>query len=209
MRHPVRPFLIEFKTRSSKPAVPRAPRAASAAVKTSAAKSSAPPAFPAFLDVSAFNSTRSGHGEDYESAMKAADAVFGRAPVSAPGSVNAADAPTGRVLPSLVETTAAPLRPVETPRPVPTAKKAKMTASPPALKPPRLKTPKLRPERVATREPATPAPTELAALAPSAVAGAATSAPDHKSRSSRKRRLLDAKLKVGERWKRRLCKAAR
>jgi hypothetical protein len=34
-------------------------------------------------------------------------------------------------------------------------------------------------------------------------------APDHERRSTQKRRILDASLKAGEKWKRRLCKAAR
>ena len=36
-----------------------------------------------------------------------------------------------------------------------------------------------------------------------------TAALDGERRSARKRRLLDAELKAGEKWKRRLCKAAR
>ena len=36
-----------------------------------------------------------------------------------------------------------------------------------------------------------------------------TAARDCERRSARKRRLLDAELKAGEKWKRRLCKAAR
>ncbi|BDV41033.1 hypothetical protein DSM21852_42870 (plasmid) [Methylocystis bryophila] len=36
-----------------------------------------------------------------------------------------------------------------------------------------------------------------------------TAALDWERRSARKRRLLDAELKAGEKWKRRLCKAAR
>ena len=34
-------------------------------------------------------------------------------------------------------------------------------------------------------------------------------APERELRSLKKRRLLDANLKAGEKWKRRLCKAAR
>ncbi len=34
-------------------------------------------------------------------------------------------------------------------------------------------------------------------------------APDRERRSIHKRRLLDAELKAGEKWKRRLCRAAR
>jgi hypothetical protein len=33
-------------------------------------------------------------------------------------------------------------------------------------------------------------------------------APDHERRSLQKRRILDASLKAGEKWKRRPCKAA-
>jgi len=36
-----------------------------------------------------------------------------------------------------------------------------------------------------------------------------TVAPDCERKLARKRRLLDAELKAGEKWKRRLCKAAR
>ena len=196
MRRPVRPFVIEFKPRSSKSSAPRAPRIDEAG-KTNAT--------PAFLDVSVFTASRSVQG-DYETAMKAADAVFGRSAAVAAEPIAPPNAPTGRVLPSLIESVDALAVPSteieEKPRRGRVARKAE-TAPPVQVKSRvRPKTPTVRLESVAPQDFVKPA----AIVSPNTPTAAG---PDREPRSLRKRRLLDAELKAGERWKRRLCKAAR
>jgi hypothetical protein len=194
VRRPVRPFVIEFKPRSSKSSAPRSPRIDEAG-KTNAT--------PAFLDVSVFTASRSVQG-DYETAMKAADAVFGR---SAAEPIAPPNAPTGRVLPSLIESVdafAVPSTEIEEkPRRGRVARKAE-TAPPVQVKSrARPKTPTVRLESVAPKDFVKPAAIVSQPHTPTAAE------PDREPRSLRKRRLLDAELKAGERWKRRLCKAAR
>lgn len=206
MRRPVRPFVIEFKSRSSKLSTPRAPRIDDA---------NKVDATPAFLDVGVFASGRNSRGDDYETAMKAADAVFGRndSAALAPEPIASSDAPTGRVLPSLIENIDAATTPSteteEKPRRNPVTRKTK-TASPIPPKSPvrsdspvRFKKPTIRPQHVAPQDVA-----KAAAAKPQPDASIAAE-PDHERRSLKKRRRLDAELKAGERWKRRLCKAAR
>ena len=94
VRRPVRPFVIEFKPRSSKSSAPRSPRSDEAGKIN---------ATPAFLDVGVFTANRRAQGDDYETAMKAADAVFGRSGAVAAEPIAPSSAPTGRVLPSLIE----------------------------------------------------------------------------------------------------------
>jgi hypothetical protein len=159
------------------------------------------------LDVGVFTANRSVQGDDYETAMKAADAVFGRSHAIAPEPIAPSNAPTGRVLPSLIENVEAlsvqSAAPEERPRRGPVAKKAE--AAPPVRVKSRMmpKRPTVRPESVAPQDFVEPA----AIVPPSNKPTAAE--PDREPRSLRKRRLLDAELKAGERWKRRLCKAAR
>jgi len=198
VRRPVRPFVIEFKPRSSKSSAPRSPRIDEAG-KTNAT--------PAFLDVSVFTASRSVQGDNYESAMKAADAVFGRSAAVAAEPIAPPNAPTGRVLPSLIESVDAPAVPSmeieEKPRRGRVARKAE-TVPPVRVKSRvRPKTPTVRPESVAPQDFVKPAAIVLQPNTPTAAE------PGREPRSLRKRRLLDAELKAGERWKRRLCKAAR
>ena len=198
MRRPVRPFVIEFKPRSSKSSAPRSPRIDEAG-KTNAT--------PAFLDVSVFTASRSVQGDDYETAMKAADAVFGRSGAVAAEPIAPPNAPTGRVLPSLIESVdalAIPSKKIEEkPRRGRVARKAEM-APPVRVKPPaRPKTAAVQLESVAPQDFVKPAAIVSQPHTPTAAE------PDREPRSLRKRRLLDAELKAGEKWKRRLCKAAR
>jgi hypothetical protein len=198
VRRPVRPFVIEFKPRSSKSSAPRSPRSDEAG-KTNMT--------PAFLDVGVFTANRSVQGDDYETAMKAADAVFGRSGAMAPEPIGPPNAPTGRVLPCLIENVDAlavqSAEAEEKPRRGRVARKAE-TAPPVRVKARmRAKTPTVRPESVAPQDIVEPAAIVLPLNAPTAAE------PDREPRSLRKRRLLDAELKAGERWKRRLCKAAR
>ncbi len=197
-RRPVRPFVIEFKPRTPKTSAPRPPwiDEASTINKT-----------PAFLDVGVFTANRSAQGDDYETAMKAADAVFGRSDAVAPEPIAPSNAPTGRVLPSLIENVDAlavrSLEAEEKPRRGRVARKAEM--APPVRVKSRMrpKTPAVRPESLAPQDLVEPAAIVLPLTAP------ISAEPDREPRSLRKRRLLDAELKAGERWKRRLCKAAR
>ena len=192
VRRPVRPFVIEFKPRSSKSSAPR-PRIDEAA--------------PAFLDVGVFTANRSVQGDSYESAMKAADAIFGRSAALAAEPIATLNAPTGRVLPCLIESVDAPavasMEIEEKPRRGRIASKAE-TVPPVRVKSrARPKAPAVRPESVAPQDFVKPAAIVLQPETPTAAA------PNREPRSLRKRRLLDAELKAGERWKRRLCKAAR
>jgi hypothetical protein len=174
-------------------------------------------ATPAFLDVGVFTASRSGQGDDYETAMKAADAVFGRSDAVAPEPIALSNAPTGRVLPSLIENidTLAldSTEAEEKPRRGRVGRKAQ-TASPIRVKSHmrpevmrteivRPKTLTARPESVAPQDFVKPAAIVLPSNTPTAAE------PDREPRSVRKRRLLDAELKAGEKWKRRLCRAAR
>ena len=144
MRRPVRPFVIEFKPRSSKSSAPRSPRSDEAGKIN---------ATPAFLDVGVFTANRSVQGDDYETAMKAADAVFGRSGATAAEPIAPSNAPTGRVLPRLIENVDALPVPStqieEKPRRGRVARKAE-TAPPIRVKSRmRPKTPIVRPESVA------------------------------------------------------------
>ena len=67
----------------------------------------------------------------------------------------------------------------------------------------RPKKPTVQPESVVTQVSAEQAATEIEPEAPIATA------PDRERKSIRMRRLLDPELKAGEKWKRRLCRAAR
>ena len=199
MRRPVRPFVIEFKPRSSKSSAPRSPRTDEAGKIN---------ATPAFLDVGVFTANRSVQGDSYETAMKAADAVFGRSPAIMAEPIAPLSAPTGRVLPCLIESVdplAVPSTEIEEkPRRGRVARKAE-TAPPVRLKPRmRPKAPTVRPESVAPQDFVKPA-----AIVPQQPITPTAAEPDRERRSLRKRRFLDAELKAGERWKRRLCKAAR
>jgi len=194
MRPTVRPFKIEFKSRSSRSTPMRQPRGDDAGKDR---------ATPSFLDVGAFTAGRNSHANNYEAAMKAADAVFGRSvpAVPSPETNPSSNAPMGRVLPSLIENDdALAVRLAEadeTPRRKRATGKAK-TASPVLPK-----KPAAQPASSVAWDSEARAPTEIAPVAPIAAA------PDHERRSIQKRRFLDAELKAGEKWKRRLCEAAR
>ena len=100
MRPTVRPFKIEFKTRSSRSTPMRPPT-------NDAGKDRAT---PSFLDANVFTAGRNNHANDYEAARKAAEAVFGRSVPAAPRPETnpPLNAPVGRVLPSLIENSVAP-----------------------------------------------------------------------------------------------------
>ena len=164
-------------------------------------------ATPAFLDVGVFTANRSVQDDNYETAMKAADAVFGRSGAVAAEPIAPPNAPTGRVLPSLIESVdALPITATETEEKPRRGRIARIAeAAPPVRVKSRMrpKAPAVRLESVAPQDFVKPAAIVSQPNAPTAAE------PDREPRSLRKRRLLDAELKAGERWKRRLCKAAR
>src|SRR5208283_6129056 len=96
MRHIVRPFKIEFKSRSLRSVPMRSPTGGDAGKDS---------ATPASKDAGVFLADRHSRANAPEAAMKAAQAVFGR--TSSPGpageAILASNAPVGRVLPSLIE----------------------------------------------------------------------------------------------------------
>jgi hypothetical protein len=159
------------------------------------------------LDTGHFTSKRSVQGDDYETAMKAADAVFGRSDAVAAEPLTPPSPPTGRVLPSLIEDV--DVLAAASPRIDEKSRRGRVgkepdTAAPIRVKSPsRPKTPSVRPERLPPQDFVKPAAEALPPKTPTAAE------PVRERRSLRKRRLLDADLKAGERWKRRLCKAAR
>ena len=91
MRHIVRPFKIEIKSRSSR-STPMGSPTGGHACKDSGT--------PSFLNVGVFAADRRGRANTFEAAMKAANAVFGRtsSPAPAPEAIPASSAPVGRVL---------------------------------------------------------------------------------------------------------------
>lgn len=108
MRRPVRPFVKEFKTRSSTGRTTLTPAQAASAELASPSIWQVFDAAPPALDPS----------QDYEAALRAADALFGSA---APQPAQSAPAPVaGRILPSLIEVEPQPERDeeieIETPR---------------------------------------------------------------------------------------------
>ncbi len=192
MRHNVRPFKIEFKNRLSRSTPMRSP---------TGDDSGKDRATPSFLDVGVFTAVRGSHANGYGDAMKAADALFARSALAAPAPETVPLSTAGRVLPSLIENgDVLAFRLAEAdqkPDRSRVARKAK------AASPVRPKKPTVQPESVVTQVSAEQAATEIAPEAPIAAA------PDRERKSIRKRRLLDTELKPGEKWKRRLCRAAR
>lgn len=202
MRRTVRPFVKEFKNRSSK----------SPSRQTALAPEERAEPKPLLFGLGELASRPNGHDEGYEAALKAADAVFGKkvelaAPVLAEGPE--LSAPVGRVLPSLIETefsadrreTAEHAKKPRAPRP---KKTEAAEGAPPARRgrPPREKkaeAPRLPLERAVVERPPAKA--------------AAESKPAAAARRNRRpiqlRWVLQTALKAGEKWKRRLPRAAR
>jgi hypothetical protein len=194
MRHNVRPFKIEFKNRLSRSTPMRSP---------TGDDSGKDRATPAFLDVGVFTAGRRSHANGYGDAMKAADALFARSAPGAPApeTVPLSNAPAGRVLPSLIENgDVLAFRLAEADQKRGRSRMARKAKASSSVRP---KKPTVQPESVVTQVSAEQAATEIALEAPIAAA------PDRERKSIRKRRLLDKELKAGEKWKRRLCRAAR
>lgn len=207
MRRTVRPFIREFKKSSSKsPTRQPTPQGDEREAK------------PLLFDFPDAAVRHDKHDDGYEAALKAADAVFGKkivepAPPAPASAIESAPPPSaGRVLPSLIETPETPAGPRETvkqarkPRARRTeeAEKAEKPVAPARRRgrPPRQ--PKSEPPSVPVERPAAKiAADKIAAEAPK------TSAPRRTRRPIQLRWVLRTELKAGEKWKRRLPKAAR
>jgi hypothetical protein len=199
MRRTPRPFVTEFKSRGARSTPPRA--------REEAADAPAPPPRPAFHE---FDFSPSAPAPaDYEAAMRAADALFSsRVQVATPiAEQPPTPQPSGRILPSLIEEPAvvAPAREEEAPRR--RGRKRILDKLPPVR---RLKRKQAKAAALEAFEPDDAGEGQPAIVAPPVAAPAAhDGAPQGERRALRKRHKLDAKLKRGERWKRRLCLVAR
>lgn len=202
MRRPVRPFVKEFKHRSSK-AAPRSIAPIEEGVEPK----------PNFLDFTSFVQRANGHEDGYEAALKAADMVFGKKLETTPlAPANGAEpspspAPIGRVLPSLIEIDVVeaieepPIveKKVRKPR-VARVKTAEAPAPKPAPRVTRPRTPKVAEAPVAALErPVIQALREQPDV----------SAPRRTRRPIQLRWVLQTALRAGEKWKRRLPEPAR
>ena len=194
MRHTVRPFIKEFKTRSAKSSATH-PRPLGDADNDGSK--------PSFLDPNVFTTRQNKLDDEHKVALTAADAVFGRSnPVApTPTASPLSKAPVGRVLPSYISEDA-----LLTARLTEGDGKSRSGWSVGKVKsssPIRLKKPTLRPEsEVAVgflERPATSFSTDILIV----------STPHRDHRSIQKRWVLRTELKAGEKWQRRLCKAAR
>jgi hypothetical protein len=194
VRHTVRPFIKEFKTRSAK---------SSAAHQQLISDADNDGSKPSFLGLNVFSPRQNNDGDEHKVALTAADAVFGRGSQVAPLSETSqlSNAPVGRVLPSLIgeDDTLAVLITEGNEN----SRRGHRIGKLKSPLPIRRNQPTLRPK------------SELASdflEQPDA-----NCSPDillastllRKRRSIQKRWVLKTELKAGEKWKRRLCKAAR
>ncbi|QGM48333.1 hypothetical protein [Methylocystis heyeri] len=156
---------------------------------------------PSFLDTSDFLAARSNRDEGHDAVMEAANAVFARnAPASPPPETpQPSSVPVGRVLPSLTDDCdPVAIRLADAEKNSRRKRVAEETV--PSL---RLKKKKAPPAAAAAQAPDERAAEEHTRETPNVAVR------DGERRSIHKRRLLDAELKAGEKWKRRLCTAAR
>jgi hypothetical protein len=193
VRRTVRPFIKEFKTRSAK---------SSAAHPQLIGDADDDGSRPSFLDLDVF-SRQNNFDEELKVALTAADAVFGRgSPVTPlPDTSPFSKAPTGRVLPSLIgEDDPLPIRLTDGDGKSRRGHRIGKLKSPlPIRRNQRILQPKSDVARIFLEQrDANCSPDILIA-----------SIPLRKRRSIQKRWVLKTELKAGEKWKRRLCKAAR
>jgi hypothetical protein len=191
MRHAVRPFITEYKNRSSK-------SQASCKWDVPEPEFTRPEAPSA--DVGAFSPPERRHEDGYLSALQAADAIFDAKPV-ATMVATPPSAPAGRILPCLIQEGRAAVpsanRSPKTTRQVPGASKAqkKLPAETSAATP-------VHASEIAAVAVARP-PIQLSAEA-------SLDAGTRRERSGiQERWVRKAELKSGEKWKRRLHEAAR
>ena len=194
MRSPPRSFKIEFKNRSVKSAVlgPTATEDYGGNISK-----------PSFLDTSDFVAARSSRANGYDAVMEAANAVFARSvPASpAPEAVPTADISVGRVLPSLNDDSdPLAIRLAEADK---KSRRKRVAGKAKAIAPLRPTMTKAPPASAGTQAPGEQATKKITRETTN------VAAQDRPRRSIHKRRLLDAELKAGEKWKQRLCTAAR
>jgi hypothetical protein len=194
MRPTIRPFKIEFKNRFSR----STPMHSTTIDDAGKARTTA-----GFLDVGVFTADRRSDANGCGDARKAADTLFSRSVPAAPApeTVSQSNAPVGRVLPSLTENSGALAdgfaEADEQSRRSRIARKTRAAASPRSK------------NLVVQRESVMVLDSDERAVMEIPLEASIAAAPDHERRSIHKRCLLDADLKAGERWKRRLCRAAR
>ena len=194
MRRTVRPFIKEFKRRSLKSSAAYPPPIDDAGKNDPK---------PSVLDLGVFSTPANNPNDEYNAALKVADTLFGgrNLVAAAPENDPSASPPVGRVLPSLIqEDDALTVRLREADEKTRRGRGAGKAMSPSPI---RRKKPILQPESETAR-----VSVERPAASPSVEISIA-SAPDRERRSIQKRWVLGTELKAGERWKRRLCKAAR
>jgi hypothetical protein len=194
VRHTVRPFIKEFKTRSGKSSAARLRPTGVADYDGSRLS---------FLDLDVFSLRQNNDGNERMVALTAADAVFGRgSPADTlPETSQLSNAAVGRVLPSLIgEDDPLPVRLTGGDGKSRRASRIGKSMSPLAIR-----------------------CNQRTLQSKSDVAGVFLGRPDancspdiliastllRKRRSIQKRWVLKTELKAGEKWKRRLCKAAR
>lgn len=191
MRQPVRPFITAYKDRSSKFRTPR-PWDIDDPEKVLAK--------PLSVDFSADASAMSGSDTDYLAAMAAADAVFGGKAVESVALQEPANIPTSRILPCLLQDEAQPSSAAEQTTKARRAPRTVKTSGRKADKPAAINPP-IKPS-IAKKvvKPSQSAGTPEILNAPAV----------RRERSSIQIRwVCKTELKPGEKWKRRLCKAAR
>ena len=192
-RRPVPPFVTEFKRRSSRSSASRPARGGGSADNDSK---------PSFLDPAKFLEGRSQNDGGQDAAKRAADAVFSsNGAATSRVETPAPPAPTGRVLPSLIEPEdelTVRLREADTKRH--RGRKPKKSA-PPSLGP--SQRPARRPKIKSTAPPSAPL------TAPADSERQILSISPRGRRSIQRRWVLKTELKPGEKWKRRLHRAAR
>ncbi len=194
MRHTVRPFIKEFKSRSAK---------SSATHPQPIGDADNDGSKPPFMDLNVFTTRQNKFDDEHKVALTAADAGFGEgSPVAPlPKASPLSNVPVGRVLPSLIRDDD-----VLTVRLTEGDGKSRGSRSVGKVKsssPIRLKKPTRQPEsevaRVFLERPTTSFSPDILIV----------SVPRRDRRSIQKRWVLRTALKAGEKWKRRLCKAAR
>ena len=194
MRSPPRSFKIEFKNRSA---------------KSTTLGWTAPEDYGekipklSFLDTSDFVAARSNRASGYDAVMEAANAVFARnVPASpAPETAPPSSVSVGRVLPSLTDKSdPLAIRLADADKKSRRKRVAGKTKAISSLRPTKTNA---QPASAVTQAPDEKATKEITRETPN------VAAQDRQRRSIHKRRLLDAELKAGEKWKRRLCTAAR
>jgi hypothetical protein len=194
VRRTVRPFIKEFKTRSPK---------SSAAHPQLISDADNDGSKPSFLSLNVFSPRQNNNGDEHKVAFTAADAVFGRGSPVVPLSETSqlSNAPMGRVLPSLIgEDDPLPVRLTDSDGKSRRGHRiGKVKSSLPMRR----------------NQPTLQSKSELASgflerpAASFSMDILIASAPQRERRSIQRRWVLRIELKAGEKWKRRLCKAAR